>query len=78
LKLEHRDLLRFAVLQKREVFFLEIIEGLAVPGANEDIHHHEPCGGLKRGGLRLLPGQAERQEECCGEPVHAESPGQNL
>jgi len=28
LKLEHRDLLRFAVFQKREVFFLQIIEAL--------------------------------------------------
>ena len=75
LKLEHGDLLRFAVFEKREVFLLQIAEGLAVLAANEDIDYHQLGSGLERGDLRLLPGQAEREENGCREPVHAGSPG---
>ena len=78
LEFEDRDLLRLAVLENREVFFLQGVDRLAVLGANEDVHHHQLRGRLERGDLLLLPRQAERQENGCCEPVHAESPGQNL
>jgi hypothetical protein len=78
LKLEDGDLLWLAVLEQREVLFLQILDGRPVLGANEDIHHDQLRGGLEGGYLLWLPSQAERQEECCEEPFHAGPHGQNL
>ena len=50
--IDRDDLLRFAVLQQREIFFLEIADEVAITVAHRDVDQNQFCFGTQREFLR--------------------------